>query len=616
MELAIPLIALGGLYVVSKQQRSENELDMTEGFETTLPNTDIPNKNYPSEYPIVDSELTQTESLTVNNHYNGSTYTDNYFKPENRNGKHILGNLDNNIDRKSERTVPEISQRNPNDPSLEYTSLSGEKVNNSYFSHNNMTPFFGATNKARDVNNSHQNESILDTYLGKGSQQIEKREQAPLFAPNDNYQWAYGTPNQTEFMLSRVNPSSKISNVLPFEQEKVAPGIGLGAGTEGSSGYNSGMMNRETWLPKTVDELRVKTNAKASGVGLFGHEGPAASNIKQMGTIGKLEKHGPERTFEMGHDRVMTTTGVEKGVTLRPIQEDRYTNRPETTTSYIGAAGSDNQGVFVDGEYMPSKHVDLGEVPLSVANAVGRSGARDGDYGSKTQVLYNNNRTANHQDDYFGVVGGAIGSVISPLLDVLRPSRKENTIGTLRPYQNAASHVTQSYVFNPADRPAHTLRETTENSKFHLNSTTNETNKGGYSVTNVQPVANNRMNQSDYYYAGNASAANGTQEARPYDAEYRQRNNDIKSSTIDGRLVKGGMSLMNNNTNYNTKDITQNLEVNRQNAPMYSRQPPSADTMGQIQGKQYLPSEMENKRNQSEILASLKKNPYALSITS
>ena len=79
MELAIPLIALGGLYVVSKQQRSENELDMTEGFETTLPNTDIPNKNYPSEYPIVDSELTQTESLTVNNHYNGSTYTDNYF---------------------------------------------------------------------------------------------------------------------------------------------------------------------------------------------------------------------------------------------------------------------------------------------------------------------------------------------------------------------------------------------------------------------------------------------------------------------------------------------------------------------------------------------------------
>ena len=65
---------------------------------------------------------------------------------------------------------------------------------------------------------------------------------------------------------------------------------------------------------------------------------------------------------------------------------------------------------------------------MSVANAVGKGGATDGDYGSKSQVLYNNNRSANHQTDYFGAVGGAIGSVISPLLDVLRPSRKENTL--------------------------------------------------------------------------------------------------------------------------------------------------------------------------------------------
>ena len=32
--------------------------------------------------------------------------------------------------------------------------------------------------------------------------------------------------------------------------------------------------------------------------------------------------------------------------------------------------------------------------------------------------------------------------------------------------------------------------------------------------------------------------------------------------------------------------------------------------------KTIFPSEMENKRNESELLASLKKNPYALSITS
>ena len=99
-----------------------------------------------------------------------------------------------------------------------------------------------------------------------------------------------------------------------------------------------------------------------------------------------------------------------------------------------------------------------------------------------------------------------------------------------------------SYIFNPADRPGPTIRETTERSKFHMNSGTSTFNKGGYTVANPRPVLNNRMNQSDYFYAGNASAGDGTMEARAYDAEYRQRNNDVKSSTIDGRLVPGHMS--------------------------------------------------------------------------
>lgn len=609
MELAIPLVALGGLYIISKQKKEEEPEEGFVGFKE-LPNTNLPNKNYPSEYPIETPEYSQTEKLTVDNKYDGSSYTDNYFKSLPRN------NLDGSsisLENKNVPSVGAIEQRNLQNHGLQYTSLTGETVNNDYFRHKNMVPFFGGKNTARNVEVNQ--ESMLDNYLGKGSQQIEKKEQAPLFAPNDNYQWAYGAPNQTDFMLSRVNASSKISNVLPFEQEKVGPGLNQGYGTQGSGGFNSGMENREAWMPKNVDEMRVKTHSKASGIGLLGFEGPAVSNIKEMGSIGKLEKHRPERSFEMGHDRVMTTTGIEKGVTLRPIQEDRYTNRPETTTSYIGAAGANNEGVFVDGEYMPSKHIDLGSVPLSVANAVGRGGATDGDYGIKSQVNYTNNRSANVQTDYFGAFSGAIGSVVAPLLDVLRPSRKENTIGTLRPYQNASSRVTQSYVFNPADRPATTIRETTENSKFHMNAGNSALNKGGYTVANVQPIENNRMNQSDFYYAGNASAGAGTKEARPYDAEYRQRNNDIKSSTIKGRMVPGNMAVMNNNVNYQTKDMTQHLTNERVPLPGGRQGPPGKDTMGYLQGKLDLPSEIPNNRNNAELLSALKQNPYALSIT-
>lgn len=613
MELALPIIALGGLYMISNQNRSEQN---EEGFTDyqDLPNTNIPNINYPSENSAEPPAYSQTAKLTVDNKYDGSSFTDKYFVPLSRN----IDSLDNStisLDNSRNSSVKVIEQENLQNQSLEYTSLTGDKVNNTYFSHNNMVPFYGGKNTSRASNNE-QNESILDNYLGKGSQQFEKKETKPLFAPNDNYQWAYGAPNQSDFMQSRVNPSSKISNVIPFQQEKVGPGIGLGAGTEGSNGYNSGMMNRETWMPKTVDELRVKTNAKASGVGLIGHEGPAASSVKEMGSIGKLEKHGPERSFEMGHDRVLTTTGIEKGQTLRPIQEDRYTNRPETTTSYIGAAGADNEGVFVDGEYMPSKHIDLGEVPLSVANAVGKGSARNSDYGMDSTVTYNNNRTANTQSDYFGAVGGAIGAVIAPVLDILRPSRKENTIGTLRPVQNPGTKVPQSYLFNPADRPSATIRETTENAKFHLNTGNATFNKGAYSVANVQPVSNNRMNQSDYFYSGNSSATQASLKPRPYDAEYKQRNNDIKSSTIKGRMVPGGMSIMNTNTNYQTKDMTKQLSNNRTEGPLLGKQMPSTDTMGALQGNQFKPSEIVNSRNENnDHVQQLKRNPYALSIT-
>jgi hypothetical protein len=593
MELAIPIIAMGGLYMISKQQNNNEELD--EGFVgyTDLPNTNLPDENFPDEKPMETPELSRTEKLTHDNNYEGTAYTDNYFNKK--------GLVDTNIG------GVETTNRET------FTSLTGETVKNDYFQHNNMVPFFGRKKTTPNFD-ANQNEGILDNYLGKGSQQIEKKEQAPLFAPNENYQWAYGTPNQSDFMQSRVNTVNKMANVLPFKQETVAPGIGLGYGTEGANGYNSGMMNRDEWMPKNVDELRVKTNKKPSGVGLFGHEGPASSAIKEMGTIGKMEKHRPERSFKMGQDRLMTTTGLEKGVTLRPLQEDRYTNRPETTVSYTGAAGADNQGIFVDGEYMPSKHIDLGSVPLSTAYAKGKGGATDGDYGSKSQIVYNNNRTANSQSDYFGAVGGAIGSVISPLLDVLRPSRKENTIGTLRPYQNAGTKVPQTYVFNPSDRPGPTIRETTENSKFHMNSGTNVLNKGGYTVTNVEPNATHRMNQSDYFYAGNASAGEGTLEPRPYDAEYRQRNNDVKSSTIKGRMVPGNMSMLNHDATLKSCDRTDTLTNKCAPIPSFAKSTACVNTMGRLQGHQKIDYGAENNRNGSELLDSLKKNPYALSI--
>ena len=588
MEVLIPGVALYGLYKMTQSQHKQNErkqgnMNLYESFGNALPNTNIPDQNYPSESLGISTDTEQTSRLsTVNKYDTPSAYTDKYFP---------------------EKMTPSSSATAP------YYSMTGDKVSADYFEHNNMTPFFGAKRRT-EILDANSKEGMMDSYSGAGSQYIRKQETSPLFSPGDNYHHAYGAPNQNDFYQSRVNPSMRMANVKPFQEEQVGPGLGLGYTTEGSGGFNSGMALRDTWQPKTVDELRVANKQKASGIGMLGHEGPANSAIKNISTsdaIGKMEKHRVERTFDMGPERYFTTTGVEKKPAMKAVPIDRFTNRPETTASYTGVAGAHNDQTYNIGEYMESKHMDLGPVPLGIANA-GQKEATDGDYGIQSKKAYPNNRSENDQDTYFGAFSGAIGAVVAPLLDELRPSRKQNAIGTLRPYQNPQSKVASSYIFNPADRPAPTIRETTEQNQFVSGVNSNQ-HGGAYHVTQHQPIHNQRDSTTDFFYAGNAAASDRTKSIRPYDAEYRQRNNDIKSSTIKGHMVPGNMSLMNNDINMRNKqgEIRNDRALAKTTGPT---QLYSTEMMGENRDKSSLYSNIQMDRNTPDILDAFRKNPY------
>jgi hypothetical protein len=601
MELLIPIIGLGGLYIISNNQKKK------ESF-SNLPNVDIPNRNYPGEYPIVSPETDLTSALSTTNAFQSpnGVYTDKFFDP----AMTTTANYDTPFSSISK------GQRTTNQ---DFHSMTGEVVDSSYFSHNNMVPFFGS--KRRDIHsNANVVEGILDNMNGSGSQTITKSEQSPLFKPEDNVQWAFGVPNTTDFYKSRMNVSMKMENVKPFAEQRVGPGLDLGYTTEGCYGYNSGMAAREKWVDRGVDELRVLNKPKSSGHLLYGHEGPADSYIKQMGNMGHgiQEKNRPETTFAMGPERLFTTTGIEKAPMLYPNHIERYVNRPETNMEYTGGAGFvDTENSYIPGEYRESTNIQLGQVPFSIANAGGRNYATEEDYGIKSNKAYANNRSVGQRDSYFGIVGGAITEAVAPLLDILRPSRKENTIGTLRPYQNAKAQVPQSYMFNPADRAPTTIRETTENSKFHLNINRNTAQQGGgYLVSEQQPIQNSRMLTSDFFYSGNSSAGAGSQQTRAYDAEYRQRNNDVKSSTNVGYTTGGNMNLLNtfiNQRNVNTDGLLQNK---RKNVPNLPYQSPSMESMGKLQGSGQQFSTIQLDRNNGDILGQLKGNPYVINTAS
>ena len=85
------------------------------------------------------------------------------------------------------------------------------------------------------------------------------------------------------------------------------------------------------------------------------------------------------------------------------------------------------------------------------------------DYGKDGFVSRPNARSTTKQQESFGVVGGWVKAVVAQVMDVLRPSRKENVIGNLRPTGNAggAYGVNQARVWNPADRTKTTIKEQT-----------------------------------------------------------------------------------------------------------------------------------------------------------
>ena len=144
MELAIPLIALGGMYVVSnqpnencskkeiRQQRQENYTNMgirsNLGVKTDnyLPNTNIPPQNYPV------SNINQLLD-TVEKYPNPNVATDKYFNQ----------NLYENSVRKNTNVGNNIQ---------DVYSLSGNYLNSSEFKHNNMKPFYGAKIKGQIYN--------------------------------------------------------------------------------------------------------------------------------------------------------------------------------------------------------------------------------------------------------------------------------------------------------------------------------------------------------------------------------------------------------------------------------------------------------------------------------
>jgi hypothetical protein len=598
MELAIPLVALGGMYLISNQSKvvkkdkeNFNNMGIRTNLQTAtnyLPNTHEP----PQNYPIMNNkELIDT----VQEYPNPNTATDKYFnqnvyEQKERDGKFIGNNIQ------------------------DVYSLTGDYMDTKMFTHNNMVPFNGGKPKGQIYNNNNS-ETILDNYVGNGSQVIKKIEQAPLFKPQDNVQWTYGMPSMSDFIQSRQNPVNRNNMVKPFESIRVGPGLDKGYTADGSHGFNAGMESRDKWLPKTVDELRIATNPKQE-YDLNGLQGPAQSQIKNVGIEGKMEKYRPDTFFINTQDRWLTTTGAEKAGQLVPEHIVKPSTRNETTSYQHGTPNA----VLKTASYVPTQHEETKRTQLEgfdVGHSVGTRTAplqhQSVDNRHNSHTNYENNRSISKQPHTFGSgFSKAVGAAMAPIMDILKPSRKEEHSCNIRVYGNIAGEVPGNYVITPGDSPGTTIKETTlYQPNGYINS---QTENAGYLVNDQQPINNQRDTVNHDHLMG-ISSKNGN---RQYDAVYRQTNNEAKEKSIAGRINQGNSKNFNSHINVSTSRLDTDRENNRLWAPQaIIPSGPSTQTYGKIA---QVPQQYNNNqgcdRINPDILDSIKNNPYVFSFNS
>jgi hypothetical protein len=322
--------------------------------------------------------------------------------------------------------------------------------------------------------------------------------------------------------------------------------------------------------------------------------------------IGRVEKQRPDTYFEQDQGRWLTTTGSEKGETLRPEQQMGILRRNDIVTNYAGpAVSADIKAGYAPKNFETTRRTQLGEFNVAPSSAVGSGPVSDEKLKSYTN--HSTHRSVSKQPDSIrSGFGGAIGAVVAPLMDILRPSRKEEGIQNIRIYGEAGSSVPQNYVVNPSDVTSTTIRETTMYSpEFNINS-----QHSSMYVDTHRPVASTQRDSTSANYMGGAGSAYGEM---VYDMHRTQ--NNTKSATIQNRIAPGNMNLFNSNLHVNiVKQDTSPLDY-RASAPAAPiSNPPSYSTHGKTIHRQSAPHDVS--RINGDLLSAFKANPYTHSLSS
>ena len=408
-------------------------------------------------------------------------------------------------------------------------SLTGNPVDRESFFHNNMVPFFGGAVKQNVEENT--NQTLLENFTGNDTNYQQKMEvkRDDLFKPVANLSNPYGMSNLNGYNLDRYIVSNLRNNQAPIEQIRVGPGLNQGYTAEGSGGFQQAN-TLDFVMPKTVDELRVKTKPKVSYEGVV----VPGSHIAKPGKVGIVAKNKPDTFYVNGPDRLFTTVGNTTGPTHRSVLLVRDTNRKTTELkNRVGpatpaATGSQPQ---MKPAFKKSTKINYSGANPRNQNAIGQwqiNGPNKeipNDYGRGSFNTKPNSRQITGPKMQVTNMSVPNKNAMAPNNPNVRHTRKTNIVGNNRYGNFQNSGPNRGKVYDPNDVPRSTIKEQNIDNNHQGYFQNSGPNRGKVYDPNDLPRTTIKEQNIDNNYQGNFQNS-GPNRGQVYDP------NDLPRTTI------------------------------------------------------------------------------------
>ena len=329
-------------------------------------------------------------------------------------------------------------------------------TNDEDFKHNNMVPHFSKKQMINDYNEQNIAHRV-DLFSGSSRNFIPKKEELlENFAPvQKNVNLVNGSQNTLEFQRSYYLPGREKRNILPFEQEKVGPGLNMDPIQ--SIRPDGGKFEEYRPLPKNVDQLRSADRPKTTYEGIVkpGQKGQRGK------LIGKVYKRRPEKTREIKPEEFQKSGGEIKKQKAKDNYVLKNTSRKNSfpiigPVKFIYDMITNKNSAKTT---LSNKKESSSSGPTNLKNIISKVNQNKCSYSlAKTQrnnSLHNEHPTHPHQFN--------LGNVSFNIHDLPKQTLKQTTLYNKQ--LGTANGPNSNKIYNPKDIARKTIRQTTDFNK-------------------------------------------------------------------------------------------------------------------------------------------------------